>query len=151
MIRKFELHKSARVDIRKAPDMPPETRRDEYLYEECGLLPPVGETFMTHWFRHPEEAWESPWACSRFPKRLRGELEVNLNQAPRVGWGIQIVEGWLDSRLWLLSLSLFGCGSLAFAICWTILEHDIQGAFGASAYVVALLTLAVGAAQANFG
>ena len=146
----FQLHKSARVDIRKAPDMPPLTRRDEYLYEPCDLIPPVGETFMTHWFHHPEEAWELPWAYSLFPKRRKGELEVNLNHAPSVGWGIYIVEGWLGSRLWLLSLSLFLCGSLAFAICWTILKHDIQGAFGVSAYVVALLTLVVGAAQANF-
>ena len=137
------------MDIRKAPDMPPETRRDEYLYEPSDLIPPVGEDFMTHWFHHPEDAWEFPWAYSLIPKRLKGELEVDLNQAPRVGWGIQIVEGWLGSRLWLLSLSLFVCGSLAFAICRTILEHDIQGAFGVSAYVVALLTLAVGAAQAN--
>lgn len=131
--------------------MPPETRRDEYLYEPCDLMPPVGENFMTHWFHHPEEAWELPWAYSLFPKRRRDELEVNLNHAPTVGWGIQIVEGWLGSRLWLLGLSLFLCGSLAFAICWTVLEHDIQGAFGVSAYVIALLTLAVGAAQANFG
>ena len=129
--------------------MPPETRRDEYLYEPCDLIPPVGENFMTHLFHHPEDAWDFPWAYSLIPKRLNGELEIALNQAPRVGWGIQIVEGWLGSRLWLLSLSLFLCGSLAFAICWAILEHDIQGAFGVSAYVVALLTLAVGAAQAN--
>ena len=139
------------MDIRKAPDMPPETRRDEYLYESCDLIPPVGEAFMTHWFYHPEEAWELPWAYSLFPKRRKGELEVNLNHAPRVGWGIHIVEGWLSSRLWLLSLGLFLCGSLAFAICWTTLEHDIQGAFGVSAYVVALLTLAIGTAQANLG
>ena len=106
---------------------------------------------MTHWFHHPEEAWEIPWACSRFPKRLRDKVEVNLNQAPRVEWGIQIVEGWLHSRLWLLCLLLFGCGSLAFAICWTTLEHDMQAAFGVSAWVVALLTLLVGTAQANLG
>ena len=141
----------ARVDIRKVPDMPPETRRDEYLYEPCGLIPPVGENFMTHWFQHPEEAWDLLYAYSRFPKKRKGELEVIPTQGPRVGWGIQIVEGWVVSRLWLLSLLVFLCGSLAFGICWTLLEHDIQGAFGVSAYIIALLTLAVGAAQANLG
>lgn len=141
----------ARVDIRKVPDMPPETRRDEYLYEPCGLIPPVGENFMSHWFQHPEEAWDLLYAYSRFPKKRKGELEVNPAQGPRVGWGIQIVEDWVVSRLWLLGLTVFLCGSLAFGICWTILEHDIQGAFGVSAYVVALLTLVVGAAQASLG
>lgn len=141
----------ARVDIRKVPDMPPETRRDEYLYESCDVIPPVGENLMTHWFQHPEEAWDILYAYSRFPKKRKGELEVNPSYGPRVGWGIQIVEGWIGSRVWLLSLSLFLCGSLAFAICWTVLKHDIEGAFGVSAYVVALLTLVVGAAQANLG
>ncbi len=139
----------ARVDIRKAPDMPPNTMRDEYLYESCDLVPPVGEEFITHWFQHPEEAWDLLYAYSRFPKKLKCELELHC--APRVGWGLQIVDGWMISRLWLLGLSLFVCGSLAFAISWTLLEHDIQGAFGVSAYIVTLLTLAIGAAQASIG
>ena len=147
----FQLHKMARVDIRKYPDMPPETRRDEYLYEPCDLIPPVGENLMTHWFQHPEEAWDLPYAYSLFPKKRKGQLDVDLSQGPSVAWGIQIVEGWLSSRIWLLSLLLFLCGSLAFGICWTIFKHDIQGAFGVAAYIVAFLTLAVGAAQANFG
>lgn len=147
----FQLHKMARVDIRKYPDMPPETKRDEYLYEPCDLIPPVGENLMTHWFQHPEEAWHFPYAYSLFPKKRKGQLDVDLSQGPSVAWGIQIVEGWLGSRIWLLSLSLFLCGSLAFGICWTVLKHDIQGAFGVAAYIVAFLTLAVGAAQANFG
>lgn len=138
-----------RVDIRKTPDMPPETKRDEYLFEPCDLIPPVGENFMTHWFHHPDEAWDLLYAYSLFPKKRKGELEIDPYNAPRVGWGIQIVEGWLSYRLWLLSLLVFLGGSLAFAICWTILRHDIQGAFGVSAYIVALLTLTVGAAQAS--
>lgn len=115
------------------------------------MIPPVGENFMTLWFHHPEEVWDLLYAYSLFPKRRKGELEIDLNHAPRVGWGIQIVEGWLDYRLWLLSLSVFLCGSLAFAICWTVFRHDIQGAFGVSAYIIALLTLTVGAAQASLG
>lgn len=35
----------ARVDIRKVPDMPPETKRDEYLHEQCDLIPPGGRGF----------------------------------------------------------------------------------------------------------
>ena len=135
----------------KPPDTPPETKRAEYLYEQCDLIPPVGEAFMTHWSHHPEEAWEVPHAYLRFPKRRKAELEVSLNQGPRVGWGIQIVEDWMASRVWLLGLSLFLCESPAFAICWVILERDIQGAFGVSAYVVALLTLFVGAARTDLG
>ena len=141
----------ARVDIRKVPDMPPETKRDEYLHEQCDLIPPVGEAFMTHWSHHPEEAWELLHAYLRFPKRRNAGREVSLNHGPRVGWGIQIVKGWMASRVWLLGLSLFLRGSLTFAICWALFERDIQGAFGVSASVVALLTLFVGAARTNLG
>lgn len=77
-----------RVDIRKVPDMPPKSRRDEYLYEHCELIPPVGENFMTHWFQHPEDAWDMLHAYSRFPKKRKGQLEVNPSHGPRVGWGI---------------------------------------------------------------
>ena len=131
--------------------MPPETRRDEYLYEPSDLMPPLGEALMTHWFYHPEEAWQIHYAYSLLPKKRKGELEVDLNQGPRVGWGIQIIEGWMISRLWHLSLSLLVCGSLIFALCWTLLEHDIQGAFGVSAYIVTFLTFAIVASQAHTG
>ncbi len=120
--------------------MPPKTRREEHLYEPCDLIPPVGEAFITHWFQHPEEAWELLHAYTRFAKKWKENLETNPVHSPRVGWGIQIVEGWLGSRIWL-----------AFGICWTLLEHDIQGAFGVSAYVITLLTLGAGATQANLG
>ena len=43
----FQLHKFVLTSV-KFPDMPPETRRNEYLYEPCDLIPPVGEAFMTH-------------------------------------------------------------------------------------------------------
>ncbi len=53
------------------------------------------------------------------------------------------------SRVWFLILTLFTIGSLVFGICWAILQHDLQGAFGVSAYIVSFMGLLVGTVQAS--
>ncbi|KAL8783512.1 MAG: hypothetical protein Q9213_004558 [Squamulea squamosa] len=45
----FELHPRDLVDVRKTPDMPPEAKKDEYLYQPCDLLPP-GAFGVAGWF-----------------------------------------------------------------------------------------------------
>ena len=40
--------------------------------------------------------------------------------------------------------------SLAFLICWSVLEHNIQSASGVAAYIVALVALTIGSTQAVF-
>jgi hypothetical protein len=130
--------------------MPPETRKDEYQYQPCDLIPPVGENLMAHLFHHPEDANEISVTCLRTPKKRKARLAVCPQMGTNVGWGIHLVEGWAMTRVWLLALSTFVLGSLVFGICWSILKHDIQGAFGVSSYIIALLTLAMGTVQAYF-
>ena len=147
----FELHIKDLVDIRKVPDMPPENRKDEYLYQPYDLVPPVGEHLMAHLFHHPEDANEKSITCLRAPKKRKVKLSVCPQQGTSVGWGIHLVEGWVISRLWLLALLIFLIGSLVFGICWATLEHDVQGAFGVSAYLVAFAGLVAGTLQACLG
>lgn len=104
---------------------------------------------MAHLFHHPEDANEGSITCLRAPKKRKAKLIVCPQQGTSVGWGIHLVEEWVVSRLWLLSLALFVLGSLVFGICWAVLRHDVQGAFGVAAYMVALVGLVVGTTQAN--
>ena len=145
----FELYQKRLVDIRKVPDMPPDTRRDEYLYHSYDLLPPVGEHLMAHFFHYPEHANENAIAWLRTPKKRRARLTVCPQQGTRLGWGIHLVEGWILFRIWLLILSLFLLGSLAFGIYWAVSEHDVQGAFGVAGYMVTLTGIVVGLVQAS--
>ena len=146
----FELHIRDLVDVR-FPDMPPKEKiRKEYLYEQYDTFPPVGENLMAHLFCHPEDANEMSITCLRAPKKLKEKLTVCPLQGTREGWGIHLVEAWVTSRVWLLIFFLFLLGSLIFGICWAILEHDIQGAFGVSGYMVTLVAVVVGTAQTNW-
>lgn len=104
---------------------------------------------MTHFFHHPECAnGEQPIAFLRTPKKKREKLVVCPHRGTSVGWGLQIVEGWIVGRLWLLALSFVVLGTTVFAICWSVLEKDLQGAFAVSAYVIAVVGLALGTMQA---
>ena len=137
------------VDIRKVPDMPPDIRRDEYLYQPCDILPPIGEHMMAHFLHHPEHADTMAIACLRAPKKRKAKLTICPQQGTSVGWGIHFVEGWILFRVWLLILTLFLLGSLTFGIYWAVFEHDVQGAFGVAAYMVTLSGLVVGLVQAS--
>ena len=131
--------------------MPPEARKEEYLYQPYDLMPPVGENLMAHLFHHPEDANEKSITCLRAPKKRKVKLAVCPEQGTSVGWGFHLVEGWAVSRLWLLVLLLFMLGSLVFGVCWAVLEHDTQGAFSIAAYMVALVGIVIGTVQAFFG
>lgn len=138
------------MDVRKVPDVPPESKKDEYLYQPCDLIPPVGEHLMTHWFHHPEDANDQTGiALLRTPKKRNEKLTVCPQQGTSIGWGIHLVEGWALNRVWLLALLFFLTGSLVFAICWAVLKRDLQGAFGVGAYVVALIGLVLGTIHAQ--
>ena len=146
--KQFELHLKDFVDIRKVPDMPPLAKKDEYIYQPCDLIPPVGERLMAHLFHHPEDANERSITCLRAPKKRKTKLTVCPERGTSLGWGIHLVEGWVVSKLWILALILFLLGSLIFGICWSWLEHDLQGAFSVASYVVTLVGLIVGTLQA---
>jgi len=104
---------------------------------------------MTHFFHHPECAnGEQAIAFLRTPKKKREKLVICPQRGTSVGWGLQIVEGWKIGRLWLLAFSFVVLGTTVFAICWSILRKDLQGAFAVSAYVVAVVGLGLGTMQA---
>lgn len=130
--------------------MPPDARKEEYIYQPCDVVPPVGETLMAHLLYHPEEANELGITCLRAPKKRNERLTICPREGTRLGWGLHFVEGWILFRIWVLLLSLFGIASLVFGICWAVFKHDVQGAFGVSAYLMTLLGLIVGTLQAGF-
>ncbi|KAL8830148.1 MAG: hypothetical protein Q9170_005869 [Blastenia crenularia] len=144
----FELHPRDLVDVRKVPDMPPATKKEEYTYQPCDLLPPIGENLMTHLFHHPHEANEQAITFLRSPKKRKQKLAVCPQMGTNVGWGIHLVEGWAVTKVWLLALAIFLISSLVFAVAWSVLEHDIQGAFSVAAYFVAVCGMGVGTVQA---
>lgn len=128
--------------------MPPEDKRNEYLFEPCDLEPPVGENLMMHLFNHPEDADERPITFLRVPKKRNGMLAICPEVGWSVGWGIHVVEDWAATKLWILAISVFLLGSLAFGVCWAVFQHDTQGAFGVASYMVALASLVMGTLQA---
>ena len=125
------------------------SRSSKYSYTPAplGHVPPIGPNYLTHLYHHPEAAEND--RCKllpRFPKKVEERL-VYAHQDIQMGWGIHFVEGWKWDRIWMLLLVLFLLGSLAFAVCWWLLEHDLQGAFAVASYVITFLTLVVGTAQ----
>ncbi|KAL8815670.1 MAG: hypothetical protein Q9223_005218 [Gallowayella weberi] len=123
--------------------MPPQGK-DDYSFQPCDLLPPVGENLMTHLFHHPHEANEMAITYRRSPKKRKEKLEVCPQSGTNVGWGIHLVEGWAITRIWILAFAVFLASSLIFAIAWALLEYDLQGAFGVSTYFVTLAALVIG-------
>ncbi|KAL8949907.1 MAG: hypothetical protein Q9222_004020 [Ikaeria aurantiellina] len=144
----FELHPSNLVDVRKVPDMPPESRKDEYLYQPHDLIPPTGENLMAHLFHYPHEANERAITFMRSPKKRKLRLAICPQMGTNIGWGIHLVEGWSMIKLWLLALVISFLGGMVFAVTWSVMKHDIQGAFAVAAYFVALSGLGAGTAQA---
>jgi hypothetical protein len=75
------------------------------------------------------------WILNRVPKRTQGELQGGTG-VPTEGWGLYFQEGWdVDMMLGIIIVMIL-MGSLIFGICWTVLESDIQGAFGVSGYMI---------------
>lgn len=83
------------ADIRKCPDVPP-LPTNEYSFEPGDLLPPVGSTYLLHLFKHPEDYDGEMITYLRSPKKHNGQLKYG------VGWGINLVEGFLADRVWMV-------------------------------------------------
>ncbi|PSN64973.1 hypothetical protein BS50DRAFT_575093 [Corynespora cassiicola Philippines] len=155
----FEVHRNRFADIRATPSMPPTSSSSStmasasaspeksspsqhpYTFEPVDLMPPVGSTYLLHLFRHPTDYDGELVTYLRAPKR-RERLDVGM------GWGINLVEGFLAQKVWALLVVCFGMGSAAFAIAWTIIDGDIQGAFGVAGWMVTLTGLVLGGIQA---
>ncbi len=102
---------------------------------------------MTHLFHNPHEANEKAITYLRSPKKRKQKLAVCQQMGTNIGWGIHLVEGWAITRLWLSALAIFSC-SFAFAVAWSVLKDDVQGAFGIAGWFVGLATLGLGSYQA---
>ena len=139
----FELHKNRFADVRKCPDMPP-VETSDYNFAPSDLIPPVGSQALLHLFKHPEDYENEDIAYQRVPKR-NGRLQLG------VGWGINLVEGFEASKVWLLIISFFVLGSFVFGITWALIKRDVQGAFGVAGYICTLAGLLVGWLQATLG
>ncbi|KAF1979017.1 hypothetical protein BU23DRAFT_577189 [Bimuria novae-zelandiae CBS 107.79] len=144
----FEVHRNRFADIRATPSMPPTSSANEkspsqhpYTFEPVDLIPPVGSAYLLHLFKHPEDYDGELITYLRTPKR-RERLELGM------GWGINLVEGFLVQKVWAVLMGFFGVGSAVFAILWTVRENDVQGAFGVAGWIVTLAALVLGALQA---
>jgi hypothetical protein len=148
----FIMHKLELLDIRKEDDIPPPDKLHEYKYAYEPIppdyVPPIGENHLMHLYYHPECADNnSHTLLDHFPRKVEERLEVCPVKGMSPGWGIHFVEGWDWDKIWVFAFVLFGLGSLTFGIAWSTMEHDIQGAFGVSSYMVTFLALAIGVAQ----
>ncbi|GME29295.1 Transcription factor c2h2 [Neofusicoccum parvum] len=140
----FEVHRNRVVDIRKCPDMPP--KQTGYDFEPHDLVPPVGAQYLMHLFAHPEDYDSEFITYARAPKKRNARLDVG------VGWGINLVEGFLADRVWMLVMGFFVLGSTVFAVVWACKRgEDVQGAFGVASWMLTLAVLFVGWAQASLG
>jgi hypothetical protein len=153
----FEVHRNRFADIRATPSMPPVSANSSqsassksnkslspseqpYTFEPIELLPPVGSTYLLHLFKHPSDYDGELITYLRSPKR-RERLDCGM------GWGINMVEGFVAQRVWTLAL-LLSLGSGVFAIIYTLKFGDIQGAFGVAGWMLGIASLVIGGLQA---
>jgi hypothetical protein len=68
----------------------------------------------------------------------------------RPGWGIYFEEGLYWNKILIAGFVALVIGGLAFGICWSVLEKDIQGGFAIAAYVIALVMFGWGSVQALY-
>jgi hypothetical protein len=145
----FEVHRNRFADIRASPSMPPisslastKTPSEQpYSFEPVDLVPPVGSTYLLHLFKHPNDYDNELVTYLRAPKR-RERLEFGM------GWGINLVEGFLVQKVWMCVMFAFGVGSGIFGVVWTAKKGDVQGAFGVAGWIVTLAALVLGGMQA---
>ncbi|KAF2469045.1 uncharacterized protein BDR25DRAFT_289215 [Lindgomyces ingoldianus] len=162
----FEVHRNRFADIRASPSMPPTSSTTAtsitsstsastsestseskfpsthpYSFEPIDLMPPVGSTYLLHLFRHPTDYDNELITYQRSPKR-RERLESGM------GWGLNLVEGFIAQKVWAVMFMGFGVGSAVFGIVWTVRLGDVQGAFGVAGWVVTLAGLVLGGLQA---
>ncbi|KAH9223940.1 hypothetical protein DL95DRAFT_378835 [Leptodontidium sp. 2 PMI_412] len=98
-----------------------------HLFTSCSAQPPNSSLYLRH-----------------IPKRIDKALSFRADVIEgNTGWGLHFVENLNTSLavtvLFAISLIL----GIVFAVCWSILKKDVQGAFGVASYVTSVVTLAV--------
>ncbi|KAF7948517.1 uncharacterized protein EAE97_003928 [Botrytis byssoidea] len=143
----FEACPGDYVDHIKPNDLPPSTNEYDFAPPPPPkMVPPTGPEHMLHLFQDCPSISDvnSNFYLQRIPRRKIEPIAFNANKlSENLGWGLHFVEGLNTSLAITVMFILSSVLGIAFAICWTILEKDIQGAFGVAAYITSVVTLAI--------
>lgn len=77
----------------------------------------------------------------QLPKKTYDKLQEGVGPPPE-GWGLYFQEGVDISTIIGVVFVILFLASFLFLILWTLLEDDIQGASGVSAYIAAVASMA---------
>lgn len=109
------------------------------------MVPPIGPEHMLHLFQDcPSTSHiNSDFYLQRIPRRKIEPIAFKSHSLDgNLGWGLHFVEGTNTALAITVMSTLSPILGIVFAICWTIFEKDIQGAFGVAAYITSVITLA---------
>ncbi|KAJ8113629.1 hypothetical protein OPT61_g4288 [Boeremia exigua] len=107
------------------------------------VYPPIPSEHLLLLFSHPDDANEDDdWILKQLPKRVCGKLQGQRGQ-PAEGWGVYYQEGWDRDLIFVVIFLVFLIASVVFGVLWSVLKLDVQGAFGVSAYMVAVCALLI--------
>ncbi|KAK6540639.1 hypothetical protein TWF694_008033 [Orbilia ellipsospora] len=139
---KFELFWDYGVQItaREPPHCFPPDASIDYTYTRSNA--PIDQAVLLHYFENYNclRFNHSTYFTTRFPKRI-GRL--NRFKFGQEGWGLHFDEHLDWFKIWIAAISSFAV-SLTFGMIWTIFMHDIQGAFGISAYLLTQVAIVIG-------
>lgn len=127
-------------------DCIPVAGNSEYECTPGGPLdtgPPIMSQEMMHMLEHPHLIDERERSVlNQLPKRMCGQLQAT-GEEPVEGWGLYYEEGL--NVLLIVNLVVWSSinASLLFGVLWTILQSDIQGAWGVSSWIVTTSALVV--------
>lgn len=100
--------------------------------------PPIPSEHLVTLFSHPSYADETDdWILQQLPKRICGRLQGQAGH-PAEGWGVYYQEDWDRDLITVMVFLVFLVASVLFGALWSVYKFDIQGAFGISAYMVAV-------------
>jgi hypothetical protein len=99
-----------------------------------------------HIYTHPCDAPSDTTCLDRLPKKCE-RLALGTT-SENWGWGIYFVEGVHLPKALMVLVCLLGIGGVVFGVYWTVVGHDIQGAWTVTGCVLGLLALGVATIQA---
>lgn len=149
---RFEVYSQRLVDVRTTPDMPDESRRDEYSYQPkpAEFIPPIGENHMMHLYTYAEEVEHTGICLGKVPKKIEGLGWLPTHpQGSKVGWGLHFVEGLDVAKLWVCGFIGFVI-SIMFGIAWSMIKDDMQSGFAVAACMLTGLLFTTGMVQAAY-
>ncbi|PSN71568.1 hypothetical protein BS50DRAFT_570896 [Corynespora cassiicola Philippines] len=146
---KFTLYQKQIVDVHERDQIPPESLKDEYVYTPmpADTIPPIGSNLLLHFFENPDHAPPNLTLLPRIPKRKPQKLEPCPIRGSSVGWGLQIVTGIDQLKLFLFGL-VASILSMVFGVTWTLVRGDIQGGFGVAGFMLTFFFFAIGSLKA---